>query len=393
MTEKQNRYSNGGRYGVYVHVALCRSKCLYCDFYSRPLTPAFDWHSYLDALVREFKMRSDALRGYSSVTLYFGGGTPSLIPENLVGVFIAAFIEEIKRVCNPDGDIPEITLEVNPDDVTPNKVRIWREAGINRISMGVQSLNDRELRAIGRRHNSSTAIKAYETLRKEFDNISLDLMFGLPEQTLQSLKESIEGFVNMRPQHISAYSLMYEERSALTRLRDSGKIKEADENLSVSMFESLCNLLNDAGYQRYEISNYSLPGFESRHNSSYWDGVPYLGIGPSAHSFDGGNVRSWNPADIKEYIAGVQSGNLNRESEILTRNELLEERIMTSLRTSRGIDLHLLSKEFGKTATEMLLKKAEKHILDEYLYRYDNHLVLTDKGVMISDEIILSLFP
>ncbi len=380
---------NGKRIGIYMHVAVCRSKCLYCDFYSKPLIQTFNWDRYLSALLEEFHQKEVTLEGKSEATLYIGGGTPSLIPDNLFTLYIPEFIKGIRNKCH---NISEITLEVNPDDVSETKTKIWREAGINRISMGVQSLCDDELHGIGRRHDSATAISAFNILRNEFSNISLDMMFGLPGQSLRSLEHTISGFINLRPEHISAYSLMYEERTALTRLRDSGKIEEADENLSVAMFELINKRLCDAGYRRYEISNYSLPGYESRHNSAYWEGVPYIGLGPSSHSFDGKRKRQWNLPDIRRYIDAIENGMDISESEILGDEELREEYIMTSLRTINGINLHVFSSKFGYEALDQLLQKAASSINDGSLKNDGANITLTDKGVMISDELIVKLF-
>lgn len=376
-----------------MHVAVCRSKCLYCDFYSRPLIKDFDWERYLNAIIMELKSRGVVMKGKSEITLYLGGGTPSLIPNHLFVNFSNQLISEVRAACGVSTLIPEITMEVNPDDVTPESASIWRQGGINRISMGVQSLNDEELRVIGRRHDSATVSRAYEILIQYFSNISLDLMFGLPGQTLPSLSRTLDSFIKMRPQHISAYSLMYEERTALTRLRNSGKIDEADEDLSAEMFDLISRKLTEAGYQRYEISNYALPGFESAHNSSYWENIPYIGIGPSAHSYDGRLRRSRNYSDINAYIDNIESGKLEQEIETLTQKELQEERIMTELRTSRGIDLLQFEEDFGSDEVKRLKRKSSAFISNGLLSESRNRLCLTDHGVMISDEIISSLFP
>ena len=232
-----------------------------------------DWEAFAIAVESEYRNGSKLIPENSKVSLYMGGGTPSLAPVEVIKRF-----RDMIRFA-----VGEFTIEVNPDDVTPEKARGWKEAGVNRVSMGVQSLNDEELRTIGRRHTSSDVFRAYSILREYFDNISLDLIFGLPGQGLGSLVETIAGFIELRPEHISAYSLMYEERSALTRLRDKGKITEVAEEDSVEMFRLLTSKLREAGYERYEISNYALAGYRSHHNSNYWQGIPYIGVGPSAH--------------------------------------------------------------------------------------------------------------
>lgn len=379
------------RGGVYVHVALCRSKCIYCDFYSEVCKSDTDWKRYVTALLNEFKSRSAELAGMNEITIYIGGGTPSLLPLDLLTELIAG----IRKISFDNVDslkIIETTMEVNPDDVSAERAMMWKNVGVDRVSMGVQSLNDNELRRIGRRHNALAAQNAYKVLADIFDNVSLDLMFGLPGQTLDSLSATIDAFIKMRPQHISAYSLMYEERTALTRLRDAGKIEEADENLSIEMFRMINDRLKKAGYLRYEISNYALPGFESKHNSAYWNRTPYIGLGPSAHSFDGDRRRRWNVADIREYLNGVGSKGDWFEIETLTDTEISEEYIMTGLRTAEGIDLKHYEEIFGKNAVNQLVGKAQKLIKTGLLEHGKDSLRLTDAGVMISDEIIVELF-
>ena len=379
------------RGGVYVHVALCRSKCIYCDFYSEVCKPDTDWKRYVTALLNEFKSRSAELAGMNEITIYIGGGTPSLLPSDLLTELIAG----IRKISFDNVDslkIIETTMEVNPDDVSADKAIMWKNAGVDRVSMGVQSLNDYELRRIGRRHNALAAQNAYKVLADIFDNVSLDLMFGLPGQTLDSLSSTIDAFIKMQPQHISAYSLMYEERTALTRMRDAGKIEEADENLSIDMFRMINDRLKKAGYLRYEISNYALPGFESKHNSAYWNRTPYIGLGPSAHSFDGDRRRRWNVADIRKYLNGVGSKEDWFEIETLTNTEIAEEYIMTGLRTAKGIDLNNYEDMFGKDAVNQLVGKAQKLIKTGLLEHGKDSLRLTDAGVMISDEIIVELF-
>ncbi len=379
------------RAGVYVHVALCRSKCIYCDFYSEVCRESFDWQRYIAAMLAEFDSRKHELEGKSEITLYIGGGTPSLIPVDIFGQLIGRIKEMIYKVTG-QSRIIETTMEVNPDDVSEERVLAWKDAGVNRVSMGVQSLVDSELRSIGRRHDARTALRAYEILSGIFNNVSLDLMFGLPGQTVASLGKTIDAFVDMHPQHISAYSLMYEERTALTRMRDAGRIEEADEDLSVGMFRMINDRLKDAGYMRYEISNYALPGRESKHNSAYWDGTPYIGIGPSAHSFDGMRSRRWNVADINKYMVGIENKEKFYEMEILSETEIREEFIMTSLRTIKGIELESYETLFGAKAKNQLLDKVDKMIKNGLLECKSGCLRLTDSGVMVSDEIIVELF-
>lgn len=380
--------------GIYVHIPYCRSRCLYCDFYSEGSRRA-DWPRYVDALLAElrWKLREQASRGkeYEIATIYIGGGTPSQMPA-----------EEFTRLANgltacAGANLREFTIEVNPDDVTDEMARIWRDSGVNRVSMGVQSMVDAELRAIGRRHDPATARRAYETLGPYFDNISLDIIFGLPYQTPETLNQTIDSMLAMRPEHISAYSLMYEERSALTKLRDSGRMQETDEDITVGMFRTVSRRFAEAGYEQYEISNYARPGYRSQHNSAYWAGLPYIGLGAGAHSYDGDRCRTSCVPDAKHYTRLWNDSNADVHDiarqlynyEFLSDTELREEMVMTRLRTREGLDLSRFGGEFD---IEELLKKASPYLKSGLLELRDGMLSLTRDGVMVSDEIIADLF-
>lgn len=376
--------------GIYVHSPFCRKRCVYCDFYTVGERLA-DWPRYVSAVLAEARMRLDAAvdapDGHH--TLYFGGGTPSLMPADSFRTLSSGVLDLTQG--SPD----EFTIEVNPDDVTPALARVWQECGVDRISMGVQSFDDTVLSAIGRRHDAATAVEAYRILRDSFENISLDLMFGLPGQTLDSLKDSVERLVSLAPEHVSVYSLMYEERTALTALRDAGRIKEVSECESAAMFDVITDLLAQAGYEQYEISNYSLPGFRSRHNSLYWQGMPYVGLGPGAHSYDGARLRMANLPDLKRYFAYWCSGVGERPvvNEPLDDDQLREEMIMTRLRTREGLSLAEFELRFGTHATEELMKSAAISVKSGNTeINETGNLVLTRRGIMVSDDIISSLF-
>ncbi len=377
---------------MYVHVPFCRRKCIYCDFFSVGERLA-DWPAFVGSLLAEGCQRvgsfaDDDSDTVSSSSLYIGGGTPSLMPA-----------DEFRRLADgllelfPDGP-EEFTIVVNPDDVSADKAAVWRAAGVNRVSMGVQSLVDSELQTIGRRHTADAAVKAYGMLRKSFRNISLDLIFGLPGQTEDSLLHTVEGFLDMSPEHISAYSLMYEEQTALTRMRDSGAIAETPEVDSVEMFSMVSGMLADAGYEQYEISNYARDGYRSIHNSAYWHGLPYLGLGPGAHSYDGLRTRRANRPDLKAW-QGAESGFPYTE-EILSDDEFREEYIMTRLRTREGISLDDFARSFGASERARLLRQARQFTApagsEPLLSRTDSSLSLTKSGIMLSDEVISSLF-
>ena len=383
--------------GIYIHIPFCRRKCIYCDFFSVGERLA-DWPRLVDALLAEARERipSGASLSRSSYSLYIGGGTPSLLPPAEFRRLSQGLLEML-----PSAPV-EFTVEVNPDDVTELSARLWRECGVDRVSMGVQSLVDTELRLIGRRHDSATARKAFSILRSHFANISLDLMFGLPEQTLDSLAHTLEGFIGMAPEHISAYSLMYEERTALTRMRDSGRIAEAPEDRSVEMFRMINARLAEAGWEQYEISNYARPGRRSIHNSNYWQGRPYIGLGPGAHSYDGLSTRRANLPDLKTYLscyAPCPSPNPSSpttapfELEQLSDNDLREEMIMTRLRTREGLPLADFSRRFGAGSLAGLRDAAAPFLKSGLLILDgDGSLRLSKEGIMISDDIISSLF-
>lgn len=376
--------------GLYIHIPFCRHKCLYCDFYTGGERIA-DWPAYTDCLLKEIQERKIELEG-RLCTLYIGGGTPSLIPAD---EFIR-LIEGIKSQFEIK-EFEEFTIEVNPEDVTEDKIKMWKESGVNRISIGVQTLNDNELKAIGRFHTSGQALGALEKLQKHFDNISIDLIYGLPGQTPETYKDTLEKIMKYRPEHISVYALMLEEGTAMTLLESQGKISLPDEKDWISMSDLTLKYLSESGYMRYEISNYSLEGKESIHNTFYWNGIPYLGIGPGAHSYDGNKVRRWNPNDIKGYFKYWGSDTkITKEGrfyleEILNEDELREEMIMTRLRTAKGLSLIEYEKRFGKTSKNKLLEEGKRFINSGCLIKEKDYIRFSDRGFIISNIILSSL--
>ena len=380
--------------GIYIHIPFCRRKCIYCDFYSGG-GKGVDWEQFTSCLLNELEQRKRELRRKPS-TLYIGGGTPSLMPLDSFSRLIKGIEEKTGKSDKWD----EFTLEVNPEDVSEENCREWKRCGVNRISMGVQTLNDDELKKIGRNHDSATALKALDLLSSYFDNYTVDLIFGLPGQTLGSLTESVEKIIAKKPSHISAYSLMFEEGTALTLLREQGRMEFPSEEECLEMWRFLQDILIKEGYEQYEISNYALPGRESKHNRRYWLGNAYLGLGPSAHSYDGRNVRKGNRNDIKGYMnhfsgCGI-SVSPNREDEfyneeILTEEELAEEKIMLSMRMKRGLDTESFLKRFGEEAYARLMKNSGKMIKKELIKERDGFIVLSKEGMMIADEVILAL--
>lgn len=326
--------------GLYIHIPFCRAKCAYCDFYSGPLR-GFNAEAYMAALEQELAHRAPERREFS--TVYVGGGTPSAVNPRLLAPFL-----RLGR--------GEVTVEVNPEDVTAGYASELRAAGANRVSMGVQSLVAAELEAVGRRHSPERAVEAFHILRSAgFDNISLDLIYGLPGQTLESWRLSLEGVIALRPEHLSAYSLSYEPGTLLHTRLMSGKIHEASEELSAQMYELLCTLAAQAGYEHYEISNFALPGRHAVHNSSYWDMTSYLGIGAGAHSYVGG-VRSYDPPSLVKYMADPTGVNIEEPE---TADEQFNDRVMTALRTARGVDPEVFTPAERAMAERMLVATAE----------------------------------
>ncbi len=310
--------------------------------------------------------------------------------------------KEFLRLCEAmrpfSGEIEEFTIEVNPDDVDTSMLEVWKRGGVNRLSIGIQSFDDNLLAAIGRRHDADRARKAYRLARQNFENISIDLMFGLPGQTLDMWRSDVDEAIKMRPEHISAYSLMYEPGTVMTVLRDNGRVDEVSEELSEKMFRILIDKLRKAGYEHYEISNFALPGFRSRHNSSYWHQIPYIGLGPSAHSYDGIRTRKANRGDLKGYLdrwCSLHGHSILPEStfdiECLSDEELLEEYIMTRMRTREGIPYDDFKKRFGEKAYDSLILKSNAFINEGLLSSTSKNLCLKESAVLISDSIIIDL--
>jgi oxygen-independent coproporphyrinogen-3 oxidase len=369
--------------GLYIHIPFCKSKCSYCDFYSGVQGSLTD--KLVDALQHEIRLRADYLNGEELQTIYFGGGTPSILStQQLLDIFTV--IAEKWDI----GKCTEITLEANPDDLSAEKLRELSELPINRLSIGIQSFHDEELLMLRRRHSARQAIEAVKEAQRYFQNISIDLMYGLPGQTISGWEETISQALALNIQHISAYHLTYEEGTLLERRRKEGRVIPVTEEVSVEMYHLLQNRLREGGVGQYEISNFAIPGFHSRHNSSYWDGTLYLGIGPSAHSFDG-ESRQWNVANTAKYISETGLGKPCFEKEILSITDKYNEMILISLRTIKGISMELMEKRFGTIAKEKLLKQSDHFIRSGIMFSDDDHLRLSPEGLFLSDGIITEL--
>lgn len=367
--------------GIYLHIPFCKRRCIYCDFYST--TQNEKKAAYINALCRELDQRKSYLEGEKIETIYLGGGTPSqLEAKDFEQIFQALYrLYEI----SPEA---EITIEANPDDLTDEYVGMLRTFPFNRLSMGIQTFQEDILRLLHRRHTAQQAVEAFNRCRKAgFTNISIDLMYGLPGETLQTWEADLRQAVSMKPEHISAYHLIYEEGTVLWKLREQHRVEEADEDLSVSLFTQLIHKLKDNGYQHYEISNFCLPGMHSRHNSSYWTGKKYLGCGPSAHSYNG-TSRQWNVASLDRYIEQVNNGQTYFEVEDLDLYTRYNDFVITTIRTMWGMQLDALKEQFGEKLYNYCLRMAQPHLSQGTLELSNNVLKLTEKGVFISDGIM-----
>lgn len=361
--------------GIYVHIPFCRSKCAYCDFYSTPGTEEYA-SRVARAIGAEWDIRLGEIEGLPS-TLYLGGGTPSALADE----HLRCIAEALPA---PAG---EFTMEANPDDVSVARAEAWRSMGVNRVSMGAQSFIDAELKAVGRRHTARQTIQAVADLRSAaITNLSLDLIYGLPGQTLQSWRASLKKMIELRPDHISAYTLTYEPGTRLTALLHAGKLQQASDELIEEMYLALCSELREAGYAHYEISNFALPGREARHNSAYWDGTPYLGLGPSAHSFDG-TIRRINPPSINEYLQAIEHGASAYVEDEEDDDNRFNDKLITALRTSRGLDL-----EGVPPQRRILLERdAQPHLRRGNLIIEGSRLIIPEHHWLLSDTILRDL--
>lgn len=367
--------------GLYIHIPFCRSKCLYCDFFSVGAR-LVNWPEYRRLLLEEFRHRKDFVKG-DFRTIYIGGGTPSLFPSGELALLLKGF----REIAGDRWCMEEATIEVNPDDITHNYVADINSMGFTRVSMGVQSMDDNVLSRIGRRHNAATVMQAISMLRKADFDLSLDVMFALPGQTPESWNDTLTKICQIHPEHLSSYALMYEDGTPLTRMVQSGKIEAADDDAYLEMYSMMIEKLKWCGYEHYEISNFALPGHCSRHNSSYWTGTPYLGLGPGAHSYDGLRCRQSNISDLKAYMCGEDV----TTTETLTDIMLLEEYLLTRMRTREGIDLNDMKSRFGSLSLPVI-DSVKQLTQDGMLQEYSpGHIHLTPQGIMMSDSVILSL--
>lgn len=369
--------------GIYIHIPFCHNRCLYCNFYST--VGLQHWHSrYMNAIDRELRMRSEYINKECVRTVYIGGGTPSTLHPTLLKQ-LASSIKDVYHL--QAADIKEFTMECNPDDITEYYVKEIVSIGINRVSLGVQSFSDDRLRFLGRRHNAQQVHDAVQILRKfQIKNISIDLIFGFPNESINEWEYDIDNAIELDVEHISAYSLMYENGTALHKMLKDGVITECDEAVSKNMYDMLIDRLYKAGYEQYEISNFAKPNYRSLHNSGYWNDSKYLGIGAAAHSYNG-NSRQWNVSNIDKYIKGIENGQIPAEIELIDPITHYNDTITTALRTSDGINLSTLKEPYKS----YIIANARKNIANDNLRIVNNRLMLTRQGLYVSDNIMSDL--
>ena len=370
--------------GIYIHIPFCKQRCTYCDFYTE-VAPQFI-PTFINSVVKELHIRKEYLSDAPIDTIYFGGGTPSILNFDQ----FKAIFDVIYKLFTI-ADHPEITFEANPDDLTLEFLTSMQALPFNRLSLGIQSFDDMDLKRINRRHTSMQAVKAVKDAQAAgFDNISIDLIYGLPFQTTTSWERQLDMALKLNIQHLSAYGLTYEEGTVLWKQREKGEIESVDEVEMNRMYLLLLDKVKEKGFEAYEISNFALPGFRSRHNSSYWKQEPYLGVGPSAHSYDLIS-RQWNVSSIKEYIKAIDTNSGLFEREILSLYDRYNDFVMVSLRTSDGLDFEYMRKEFGSELAEYCLINIKSFMDSEKVYNSDGKLRLSTKGIQISNLILIQL--
>jgi oxygen-independent coproporphyrinogen-3 oxidase len=370
--------------GIYIHIPFCKKACHYCNFhFSTSLKLKND---FLQALLNEMDLRVSYLNGESVSTIYFGGGTPSLLSQQET----KTILDKIRQVFNvlPNA---EITLEANPDDISEEKLVAWKNAGVNRLSIGVQSFFEEDLQWMNRAHTAAQSISNLQLAKNHFENITIDLIYGMQTLSDERWKQNVEHAIQLHIPHLSCYALTVEPKTALHTLINQHKLPDIDTNDQARQFLLLMEWMTSAGYDHYEISNFALPGKRSQHNSSYWQGANYLGLGPSAHSYNGSS-RQWNIANNALYIQFLQNNQLNFEKEELTQTQQLNEYIMTSLRTSEGLDTDYISKQFSKEEAFRIQQSSDNLIKQELLQKKESNLILTRQGKLFADGIAAGLF-
>ena len=369
--------------GIYIHIPFCKQACHYCDFHFS--TSLKHKASMVDALQKEIVMRSGEINEPIE-NIYLGGGTPSLLHSNEIDTIIDQVFQNYEVIGNP-----EITLEANPDDLTKQKLADLHQTPVNRLSIGIQSFFDRDLKLMNRSHSAQEAFTVLKNAKRYFENISADLIYGIPGLADQDWKANINQLIELDIPHISAYALTVEANTALSKFIEKGLVEDVDDEQAERQFNMLTTALREKGYDHYEFSNHGKPGFFSKNNIGYWTGKPYIGIGPAAHSFSV-DLRTWNISNNLKYIKSIQLGRRPFESEKLLKVDQYNEYVMTRLRTKWGIDIDEVEEKFGKNYTDLLIKETA-HLIDEGLVKTDkNKINITEKGKFLSDGIASKIF-
>lgn len=370
--------------GIYIHIPFCKQACTYCNFHFS--TSLKNKKRVLDAIIKEienFVVPQNTIIN----TIYFGGGTPSILESVELDLIFRALS---KFNISPSA---EITLEANPDDITPINLNLWHKAGVNRLSVGVQSFQDEELRFMNRAHGSREALESIKEINDSpIHNFSVDIIYGSQFLSDENLKANLEILIKQKVPHISCYALTVESKTALHHLIQQRKVVDVDPAKQSRQFLLIMSELKKAGYNHYEISNFSLPGKESRHNRSYWQGLPYFGFGPAAHSYNGSDTRSWNVANNIEYAKSLEDNSHVQTKEILTDVQQMNEMIMISLRTSEGLNASVFKSKFGEKKFHELQKNIQKHLGRNHVVAKENHYILTEEGNLFADGIAADLF-
>jgi oxygen-independent coproporphyrinogen-3 oxidase len=370
--------------GIYIHIPFCKQACYYCDFHFS--TSLKKKSELVTALAKELILRKDEFKNQTVETIYFGGGTPSLLTIDELQFLISEVYKNYIVI-----ETPEITLEANPDDLSKDLIVQLSNSPVNRLSIGVQSFFEADLKLMNRAHNAEEAKACLEEATKHFDNISIDLIYGIPGLTNENWIKNIETVLSYNIPHISSYALTVEPKTALDTFIKKGIIENVDDDLAQEQFHILIEKLEEAGFVHYELSNFGKPDYFSKNNSAYWQGKSYLGIGPSAHSFNG-NERGWNVRNNSKYIKALEQNILPIETEVLSTTDKYNEYVMTGLRTMWGVSLERVEQDFGIMYKNYLLEQATFHLKNEMLYLNDGKILVTKKGKFLSDGIASDLF-
>lgn len=371
--------------GLYIHIPFCKQACRYCDFY---FTVSFNKkEEIIKSICEEITQRTANTEKILLSTIYFGGGTPSVLKLNELEILLDIIFSKFKII-----NEAEISLEANPDDLSYDYLKNLKNLGINRLSIGIQSFSNNDLILMRRSHSADQGIYAIEnSIKSGFQNISVDLIYGLPGMYVSNFQQNLEILTSFDIKHISAYHLTYEAGTVFDHWRKKGRLIPIDEDESIAQFIMLRSFLKEKGYDHYEISNFAKSGFYSIHNSNYWKQIPYLGVGPAAHSYTG-ITRRWNYSSIKKYLEGIWNNMKYYEEEILSEDDLYNEYLMTSLRTKWGMNLKEIKNKFGNKRYNYLLNKIDNYIAKGFILQQFDNYYLTESGMLLSDNILSDLF-